>query len=120
MKARHILYLLVFFSTTKASLHALVLKKLIIDSFSGVKARTHNVDKVFVLGIHAWEVMVDGTTDYEFDDGTKKVGKWASRQKYVDDNGELKIKEYQVQFVSPRQYFIRDQSLTFSSQVWCE
>lgn len=70
------------------------------DSWNNVKARTHNVDRVFVLGIGAHEVIVDGTTDYEWEDGRKQVGKWASRMHYAEEGGKLKVTEYQVQFVS--------------------
>ena len=70
-------------------------------SWEGVEARIHEVHKVFVLGPgeNALELMIDGTSHYTFEDGTKGGGKWAARQKYVRQDGALKIQEYAVHFV---------------------
>lgn len=80
----------------------LALKEFYKKSWEGVEGRIHNVHKVFPLGHgdNALEVMIDGTSDYTFQDGTKGGGKWAARQKYVRENGALKVKEYAVHFVS--------------------
>lgn len=77
------------------------LKAFYAKSWEGVEGRIHEVHKVFPLGQgeNALEVMIDGTSHYTFTDGTKGGGKWAARQRYVREDGSLKVKEYAVHFV---------------------
>lgn len=70
-----------------------------LAGWKGVKARKHTIDRVFVLGPGSHEVMVDGTSDYEWEDGRKQLGKWAARQLYVLEDGKLKVAKYQIHFV---------------------
>ncbi|KPM39407.1 hypothetical protein AK830_g7142 [Neonectria ditissima] len=75
------------------------IKQMIEDSWINVSSRSHRPAKIFAFGSAAAEFMVDGTTLYNWEDGTSKTGVWACRITLRNVNGRPKISDYHVVFV---------------------
>lgn len=71
---------------------------MLAESWVNVRSRNHCPEKVFVFSDS--EVIVDGHTDYFWESGGAKSGKWAARMRFVEEGGQTKISEYSVVFVS--------------------
>jgi len=72
---------------------------MLYQSWDDVKWRNHKPKKVFILGNGSNEIMVDGTTEYHFEDGRVHEGRWAAQVAFVQQDEEWKIEKYTVLFV---------------------
>lgn len=73
---------------------------MIANSWVNVASRDHRPAKVFAFGPGALDFMVDGTTVYNWADGSSKTGVWACRFRIKEVDRVLKISDYHVVFVS--------------------
>lgn len=73
---------------------------MIANSWDNVASRDHRPAKIFAFSKDSLDVMVDGTTVYNWQDGSSKTGVWACRVAFKEVEGALKISDYHVVFVS--------------------
>lgn len=75
------------------------IQEMIQRSWDNVQWRNHKPRKVYVLGKGTHDVMVKGSTEYQFQDGRFHEGKWGAEISFVETDGEWKIQAYTVVFV---------------------
>ncbi|KAH8679321.1 hypothetical protein BGZ61DRAFT_359728 [Ilyonectria robusta] len=75
------------------------IKQMINNSWINVTSRSHRPAKVYSFDAASSELMVDGTTVYNWEDGTTKTGVWACRIRIQKVDGQPKICDYHVVFV---------------------
>lgn len=73
---------------------------MLANSWVNVASRVHRPAKIYAFDTGASEFMVDGTTVYNWQDGTSKTGVWACRILVKEVHGALKVADYHVVFVS--------------------
>lgn len=68
-------------------------------SWDNVEWRNHKPRTINVIGKGTNDVIVKGSTEYQFQDGRFHEGKWGSEISFVEVDGEWKIQKYAVVFV---------------------
>ncbi|RMJ15473.1 hypothetical protein CDV36_004834 [Fusarium kuroshium] len=71
---------------------------MIANSWDNVASRDHRPAKIFAFDKDSLDVMIDGTTVYNWQDGSSKTGIWACRVVFKEVGGALKISDYHVVF----------------------
>ncbi|KAI8711464.1 hypothetical protein NCS52_01409800 [Fusarium sp. LHS14.1] len=71
---------------------------MIANSWDKVASRDHRPAKIFAFSKDSLDVMIDGTTVYNWQDGSSKTGVWACRVEFKEVEGALKISGYHVVF----------------------
>lgn len=69
-------------------------------SFKDFKNRKHVIHEIYVLAPGSLDVMIDGHTVYEYHNEPTEIRKWATRQCYTREEGELKLFKLIMQSVS--------------------
>ncbi|ETN36207.1 uncharacterized protein HMPREF1541_08484 [Cyphellophora europaea CBS 101466] len=61
-----------------------------------IKTRKHHLKQIFPFGDDSKNVMLHGFVDYGLKNGKEVQVEWAGRAVLVEEEGKLKMKEYQV------------------------
>ncbi|CAI7567143.1 unnamed protein product [Penicillium crustosum] len=75
------------------------IQEMIERSWDNVEWRHHKPRMVYVLGKGTNDVMVKGSTEYQFQDGRFHEGNWGAEISFVEVDGEWNIQKYTVVFV---------------------